>query len=117
MNQSDAEQYVDVIGVTMADSGDIKIEGELLHSYVEGEHPTGIKTLAWTDSVFVVAGTEGDESRVTVGQELTPATARELAATLRAAADESEAKSERYSDNAAKDEKHLLRSVMEWVRQ
>jgi len=116
MNEKDAEQYVDVVGVIMADSADIDIKGKLLHSYVDDGHSIGIRALAWAGRVYLVAGTDDDDSRVTVGQELSPGKARDLAETLKKAADKAEAKADSAEIDEPEENKSFLRYVMEKVR-
>lgn len=88
MNDTDDDK-TDVVGVQVAERGDIRLDTDLLRATIDGQS-TGLRTLKWADRVCVVAGTDDGDNTVTVAQTFTPDQARAVAATLDEAADEAE---------------------------
>lgn len=109
MNGSGEEQFDDVISETVARSGELSIETDFLFGEVDGAS-MGVRTIAWPDTVCIVAGTESDDNRAVVVQKLSPGQARDIAAGLQEAA--SQAEGEPGTDEPEPDTDSLLRRFL-----
>ena len=114
MNGDGGEQYKDAESETQAEFGDISIRTPFMRAQHSREDSTGVRVLRWTGEVGLITGTDvvDEDSRMTVGQILTPEQAREIAAGLEAAADEAQQRSEQAAEVEDADTKSILRRLM-----
>lgn len=116
MNEDEIEEMNDTIGVVSAEMGDLYITSEILFSETIEKESTGIKVTSPTGEVYLCGGIQDGDTRATVGQRLSPDSARELADTLYDAADDAE----RHRDEAAEydprsDDESILQKLMSMV--
>jgi len=107
-----SEDKTDVVGVTVADRGDIWLDTDHLRTSIKGDYSTGVRTLRWNNRVCLIAGTDDGESRVTVAQTLSPEKAREVGETLLQAADDAEEMEQKAVDPDPEEEKSFLRRLI-----
>ena len=105
------DEMTDVVGVQIAERGDIRLDTDLLRATIDGES-TGLRTLKWADRGCVVGGTDDGDNTVTVAQTFTPGQARAVAATLEEAADEAERMGEEAAEYDPADEQSFLRRLL-----
>lgn len=110
--KDDSEDMNDVVGVTIADRGDIWLNTDVLRTHILGDYSTGVRVHRWADKVCLVAGTDDDDTRVTVGQNLSPEKAREVADNLMEAADHVEDEQRKVDEYDEEDEQSFLRRLI-----
>jgi len=108
----ESEDATDVVGVTVADRGDIWLNTDFLRTNIQGDHSTGVRTLRWNNKVCLVAGTDDGDHEVTVAQTLSPEKAREIGETLLQAADDAEEMHQKAIEYDPDEEKSFLRRLI-----